>query len=162
MILQQDQIKYTTFTTFTQILIINTLNIFNKIWISGDFLSDWRKAIIIPLPKPGKNPTNPTNYHPITLTSSICKTMEWMMNRKLVWYLESHNLLSDLQCGFRSSHSTIDHLVRFEMFCREAFIHNQHLVLVIFYFEKAYDTTWKYGILKDLMVSAQEDAFLIL
>ena len=72
------------------------------------------------------------------------------MNRKLVWYLESHNLLSDLQCGFRSSHSTIDHLVRFEMFCREAFIHNQHLVLVIFYLEKAYNTTWKYGILKDL------------
>ena len=45
---------------------------------------------------------------------------------------------------------TVDHLVRFEMFCREAFIHNQHLVSVFFDLEKAYDTTWKYGIMKDL------------
>ena len=44
----------------------------------------------------------------------------------------------------------IDHLVRFETFCREAFIHNQLLVLVFFDLEKAYDTTWKYGIIKHL------------
>ena len=49
------------------------LNIFNKIWISGDFPPDWRKAIIIPIPKPGKDPTNPSNYRPIALTSCICK-----------------------------------------------------------------------------------------
>ena len=36
------------------------------------------------------------------------------------------------------------------LFCREAFIHNQHLVSVFFDLEKAYDTTWKYGIMKDL------------
>ena len=33
---------------------------------------------------------------------------------------------------------------------REAFIHNQHLVSVFFDLEKAYDTTWKYEIMKDL------------
>ena len=76
--------------------------------------------------------------------------MERMINRRLLWYLESHNLLTNVQCGFRSRRSTVDHLVRFETFCREAFIHNQHLVLVFFDFEKAYDTTWKYGIMKDL------------
>ena len=27
------------------------LNIFNKIWISDNFLSDWRKAIVMPVPK---------------------------------------------------------------------------------------------------------------
>ena len=126
------------------------LNIFNKIWISGDFPSDWRKAIVIPIPKPGKDPNNPTSYRPIALTSCICKTMERMINRRLVWYLESHNLLTNVQCGFRSRRSTVDHLVRFETFCREAFIHNQHLVSVFFDLEKAYDTTWKYGIMKDL------------
>ena len=68
-----------------------------------------------------------------------------MINRRLVWYLESHNLLTNVQCGFRSRRSTVDHLVRFETFWREAFIHNQHFDL-----EKAYDTTWKYGIMRDL------------
>ena len=75
-----------------------------------------------------------------------------MTNRRLVWYLESHNLLTNVQCGFRSRRSTVDHLVRFETFCREAFIHNQHLVSVFFDLEKAYDTTWKYGVMKDLQV----------
>ena len=119
-------------------------------WISGDFPPDWRKAIIIPIPKPGKDPTNPTNYRPIALTSCICKTMERMINRRLVWYLESHNLLTNVQCAFRSRRCTVDHLVRFETFCREAFIHNHHLVSVFFDLEKAYDTTWKYGIMRDL------------
>ena len=108
------------------------------------------KAIVIPIPKPGKDPTNPTSYRPIALTSCICKTMERMINRRLVWYLESHKLLTNVQCGFRSKRSTVDHLVRFETFCREAFIHNQHLVSVFFDLEKAYDTTWKYEIMKDL------------
>ena len=54
-----------------------------------------------------------------------------------------------LMC-FRSKRSTVDHLVRFETFYREAFIHNQHLVSVFFDLEKAYDTTWKYKIMKDL------------
>ena len=105
---------------------------------------------VIPIPKPGKDPTNPTKYRPIALTSCICKTMERMLNRRLIWYLESHNLLTNVQCGLRSRRSTVDHLVRFETFCREAFIHNQHLVSVFFDLEKAYDTTWKYGIMKDL------------
>ena len=52
---------------------------------------------------------------------------------------------TNVQCGFRSRRSTVDHLVRFEVF-----IHNQHLISVFFDLEKAYDTTWKYGIMKDL------------
>ena len=76
--------------------------------------------------------------------------MERRINRRLVWSVESHNLLTNVQCRFRSRRSTVDHLGRFETFCREAFIHNQHLVSVFFDLEKAYDTTWKYGIMKDL------------
>ena len=42
-----------------------------KIWFSGDFPSYWRKAIVIPVTKSSKDPTNPTNYRPIALTSCI-------------------------------------------------------------------------------------------
>ena len=67
-----------------------------------------------------------------------------------VWYLEKHGLLSKQQCGYRSNRSTVDHLVRLETFARDAFITNQHLVAVFFDLQKAYDTTWKHGILQDL------------
>ena len=126
------------------------LDIINETWKSDTFPESWREALIISIPKPGKDHFNPLNYRPIALTSCICKTVERMVNERLVWYLEKNGLLAKQQCGYRSNRSTVDHLVRLETFIRDAFIHNQHLVAVFFDLQKAYDTTWKYGILKDL------------
>ena len=62
---------------------------FSLLLIKSGYLVTWRKAIIIPIPKPGKDPTSPTNYRLIGLTSCI----ERMFKRRCVWYLEFHNLL---------------------------------------------------------------------
>jgi len=126
------------------------LDIFNEIWLSGNFPPSWHNAIVVPIPKPGKNLNDPKNYRPIALTSCVCKTMERMVNNRLTWFLETNNLLANIQCGFRKNRSTVDHLVRLETFIRNGFINKQHVVSVFFDLEKAYDTTWKHGILKDL------------
>ena len=126
------------------------LNISNKIWTTQAFPDSWSLATVIPIPKPGKDHTDPNNYRPISLTSCLCKLMEKMVNKRLMWFLEHSDSLSDLQCGFRKNRSTIDHLVRLESFIREAFAAGEHLVAVFFDLEKAFDTTWKHGILKDL------------
>ena len=73
-----------------------------------------------------------------------------MINDRLVWYLEKNKLLFSVQCGFRKQRSTTDHLIRLETFVREVFIQRQHAVAVFFDREKAYDTTWKCGIMRDL------------
>ena len=57
------------------------------IFISNNFLKHWLEAII-PIPKPGKDHSNPINYHPIALTSCIYETREKMVNARLIWYLE--------------------------------------------------------------------------
>ena len=44
----------------------------------------------------------------------------------------------------------MDHLVRLETYIRDAFINKQHVVAIFFDLEKAFDTTWKHGILRDL------------
>ena len=126
------------------------LDLLNDIWETGDLPSIWKLATVIPIPKPEKDHFDPSNYRPIALTSCVCKTMERMINDRLVWFLESNGLLSNIQCGFRQGRSTLDHLVRFESFIRNGFAKNEHVVSVFFDLEKAYDTTWKYGILKDL------------
>ncbi|MCU7801126.1 MAG: hypothetical protein KZQ70_13560, partial [gamma proteobacterium symbiont of Lucinoma myriamae] len=126
------------------------LNIFNQIWETGNVPKSWKEAIIIPIPKPGKDNTDPNNYRPIALTSCICKTLERMINERLIWYLELNNIITEFQSGFRKQRSTNDHLVRLETFIREAFIKKEHLVAVFFDMEKAYDTTWKYGIMNDI------------
>lgn len=145
-----DDIHYQLLKHLPTNSLITLLDIFNLIWKNGTFPKCWTEATIIPIPKPGKDHTEPINYRPIALTSCVCKTMERMINDRLVWFLESNKLISDFQAGFRKNRSTNDHLVRLETSIRDAFIKKQHLVAIFFDLEKAYDTTWKYGILKDL------------
>jgi hypothetical protein len=77
----------------------------NDIWETGDLPSIWKLANVIPIPKPSKDHSEPSNYRPISLTSCVCKTMERMINARLVWFLESNGLLSNIQC------STLDNLL---------------------------------------------------
>ena len=72
------------------------------------------------------------------------------MNNRLMWVLESKGLLASEQCGFRKNRSTADHLVRFDSYIRNAFAKKEHVLAIFFDLEKAYDTTWKYGIPSDL------------
>ena len=112
------------------------LDIINETWKSDTFPESWREALIISIPKPGKDHFKPLNYTPIALSSCICKTVERMVNERLVWYLENNGLLAKQQCGYRSNRSMVDHLVRLETFIRDVFIHNQHLVAVFYWFAK--------------------------
>ena len=124
--------------------------ILNKIWISADFPQQWRAATVIPIPKPNKDHTDPLSYRPIALTSCLCKVLERMINTRLIWYLEKHRILDRSQCGFRKHRSTTDHLVSLERYLRDAFAQRQQAVGLFFDLEKAYETTWQYGIIRDL------------
>ena len=137
------------------------LAIFNHVWQSGEFPSSWHQAIVIPLPKPGKDTSDPNNYRPIALTSCICKTMERMVNSRLIYYLEQNHIITEFQSGFRRQRSTMDQLVRLVTWVREGLANGQHVVAVFFDLEKAYDTTWKYGILSDLFNAGLRGHLLI-
>ncbi|GBM16438.1 putative RNA-directed DNA polymerase from transposon X-element [Araneus ventricosus] len=126
------------------------LDLYNRIWREHYFPTLWQQAIIIPLLKPGKDPTNPSNYRPIALTSCLCKVFERMINKRLIYYMEAKNHLHSSQSGFRTGRSTIDNLLALETDIRLAFLQRKHLIAIFFDIEKAYDTTWRYGILKDL------------
>ena len=90
------------------------LEIYNNIWTGKQFPKSWKQATIIPIPKPGKNPSYPKNYRPIVLTNCLCKTLERMVNHRLVWYLETNNLISNKQCGYKKQQGCIDHLTNLE------------------------------------------------
>ncbi|GFU58610.1 probable RNA-directed DNA polymerase from transposon X-element [Trichonephila clavipes] len=128
----------------------NILFLFNRVWKEHCFPSSWREAIVIPILKPGKVATDPLSYRPIALTSCFCKTFERMVNTRLVYVLEKEKFISPLQSGFRKGRSTLDNLVFLESQIRDAFVRRNHLDSLFFDIEKAYDRTWRYGILRNM------------
>ena len=48
----------------------------------------WKLATIIPISKPGKNNLYAANYRPISLRNCPCKTMERMVYKRIVWFIE--------------------------------------------------------------------------
>ena len=145
-----DDIPYAFLRHMSESAFTFLLNLFNFIWRTGDFPSSWAVAVVLPIPKPGKDHLQATNYRPISLTSCICKVLEKMVNVRLMWYLENGNYLSPVQYGFRKMRSTTDALLSLESSVCEAFANDHHQVTVFFDLEKAYDTAWCHGILRSL------------
>ncbi|CAF4294310.1 unnamed protein product, partial [Rotaria magnacalcarata] len=127
------------------------LSLYNAIWTSHIMPNNWGHAQILPFPKPNKDPTLPTNYRPIALTSCISKLMEKMVAARLSHILETKNYFSEYQFGFRKGRSTIDALQYLTTNIQESFSNNSHVLAVFIDVEKAYDTTWRRGILNILM-----------
>ena len=127
------------------------LDIFNSFWFLGTSPKSWKISIIVAILKPLKDSYLPQNYRPIALTSCISKIYERMVNARLVWYLESKNLLSNRQFGFRKNRSTIDPLTFLSREIQNAFAVQNQTIAVFFDLEKAYDTTWRGGVLMQLV-----------
>ncbi|GBN97857.1 putative RNA-directed DNA polymerase from transposon X-element [Araneus ventricosus] len=142
-----DGITYNMLRHLNTASLSSLLLLFNRIWTEQEYPSQWHEAIVIPILKPGKDSSNPLNYRPIALTSCLCKTLERMVNARLVFELEKQGCISPLQSGFRRGRSTFDNLVLLETQIRNAFVKRNHLVSVFFDIEKAYDRAWRYGIL---------------
>lgn len=83
--------------------------VFRKSLAVAKLPDDWKKAKIVPIPKAG-NSDNPSNFRPISLTSTSCKILEHIILKHLTVLLESNGVLSSCQHGFRSGLSTTTQL----------------------------------------------------
>ncbi|GBM74232.1 RNA-directed DNA polymerase from mobile element jockey [Araneus ventricosus] len=54
-------------------IILNLNTIIHKIMTIGHFPSRWKTATVVPILKPGKDPTDTSSYRPISLLPSISK-----------------------------------------------------------------------------------------
>ena len=79
-------------------------HIFNICYETGILLDAWKKAVVVALHKKG-DMSKACNYRPISLCSVVCKLMESIINSHLLLHLESNNLLSANQFGFRKNKS---------------------------------------------------------
>jgi hypothetical protein len=80
-------------------------HIFTRSIATGVVPSKLKIAKVIPIFKSG-DATDINNYRPISLLSTFSKILEKIVQTRLTSYLETHNLISPNQFGFRSNHST--------------------------------------------------------
>ena len=88
------------------------LAIYNQSFTTGSIPKIWKHGFAIPIPKPGKPKTECSSYCPITLLSCIGKLLERIIQKRIEYFVESKNLLSKSQTGFRPGQGTQDVLRR--------------------------------------------------
>ena len=121
------------------------LSLFNRSWHSHTFPSCWKPSTIIPIHKPGKPSSSPSSFRPISLTSCISKLFERLILSRLTFHLESNDLLSTCQAGFRPGRSSLDQILTLSQSIWDGFQKKKppdRTILASVDFSKAFDSVW--------------------
>ena len=127
--------------------ILNKL--FQLSYTLGTFPTSWKQAHVFPIPKKGDKST-PFNYRPIAITSLISKTMETIITKQLLTFLETNNLLSDHQYGFQKARSNGDRLAYAVHVWSSALKSCGESRMISLDISKAFDRVWHKGLLAKL------------
>ena len=123
--------------------------LFRLILKTGIYPSSWKHVLVQPVPKKGDR-SNPSNYRPIALTSSISKVFENLLNSHFLRHLESHSLLSDHQYGFRKARSTGDILSYLTHVWSSSLKNYGETFAIALDISKAFDRVWHKALLAKL------------
>ncbi len=73
---------------------------------TGIFPNEWKASRVTPIFTSGPK-SNPSNYRPISIIPAIAKIFEKIISDQLYEYLNTNEILTSCQSGFRSLHSTV-------------------------------------------------------
>ncbi|KAG5676799.1 hypothetical protein PVAND_006607 [Polypedilum vanderplanki] len=103
------------------------------------------------IPKKDKDFSNPNNYRPISLLSTVGKLFERIILNFLIHHEDVNNLFINQQFGFRSKHSTTLQIIRIVETASIGFNHNQSTGMVLLDIQKAFDSVWLNGLVFKLI-----------
>ena len=130
-------------TWLLQKIIINIAlplcHIFKFSFAAGIVPHQLKVAKIIPVYKSGRKDLM-DNYRPISLLSCFSKLIEKIVCARLTSFLDTNNLISNAQFGFRKKHSTLQPLVHFLNFVAKALDKKEHCIAIFCDLRKAFDT----------------------
>ena len=94
-----DEISNLLIKNFTLKAVVQFTHIMNAIMQLQYFPQQWKKSIVVPILKPGKNPEDPTSYRPISLLCSLSKLAERVLLTRLKMLGIEQNIPNE-QFGF--------------------------------------------------------------
>ena len=104
----------------------------------GKVPSQCKRAIITPIHKKGRKDCA-NNYRPVSLTSHIIKIFERIIQRHLSHHLESNDILSNIQHGFRAKRSCVSQLIHYYTQHLEYSVDSEPIDAIYLDFAKAFD-----------------------
>ena len=125
--------------------------IYNACLRRGYFPVQWKRYVIIPIVKLGKEgSTEATKYRPISLLNVGGKVLEKLLIDRTNHQIFSHRLLNGNQYGFLPQKSTVDAAMAVKGFARENLQQRNYVVMVSLDVQRAFDAAWWPSIVSNL------------
>lgn len=125
-------------------------NVFNRCLELHYFPERWKTAKVIPIPKPGKDPSLASSYRPISLLSSMSKVFERLILDRFLLHVNTNSILLPEQFGFRHGHSTTHQLRRVVNIINNNKRVAKSTAMATLDVEKAFDNVWHHGLIYKL------------
>ena len=113
--------------------------IYNFSFSSGCVPDHFKLANVIPIHKKD-SVTSMNNYRPISLLYIFNKILEKLMYKRLISFIQRHNLFYEKQFGFREHHSTMHAALLITDKIQRAIEEGQYSYGIFLDFSKAFDT----------------------
>ncbi len=94
--------------------LLKMLHLYNRVWEEGRLPKKVERSDL------SKDPSKPTSYRPIALSSKLCKVMERMIIEMISYELEKKGKLANYQSGFSKGKKYHDALIRLDNEIRKA------------------------------------------
>ncbi|GFS49257.1 probable RNA-directed DNA polymerase from transposon X-element [Trichonephila clavipes] len=134
--------------------------LFNMLLENCYFPKSWRMAVVIPILKPNSDDSNPQNYRPISLLSSLSKAYEFVILNRLNQHCLARNIIIPEQHGFVTKCSTVTQLLRVTELVHTGFQNHQATGMLSVDIVKAFDEIWHDGLISKMMRLGFSDQIL--
>ena len=134
-----DGIPFSYLKDALPVLIFYIFVIINTSIVTGIFPKSWKHPFVIPYFKNGDT-DNVGNYRPISLLPILSKVLEKIVANQLMSYLETNELLSQSQHGFRKNLSTETALLKVNEYIYNNIDNKNISLLLLLDLSKAFDS----------------------
>ncbi|GFW97269.1 RNA-directed DNA polymerase from mobile element jockey [Trichonephila clavipes] len=125
--------------------------LFNLLMENCHFPKNWKTAMVVPILKSNSDNTQPQNYRPISLLSSLSKAYEFVLLNRLNQHCIARNIIIPEQQGFVTQCSTVAQLLRVTELIHHGFQNNHATGMLFVDIAKAFDKIWYDGLLSKMM-----------
>jgi hypothetical protein len=123
-------------------------HIVNACFKYSHFPTAWKQANVIPILKPGKDPSDPKSSRPISLLNALIKILGRLLLQRLKSHVADHRIYLNKQFGSRKKHSTSHQLLRVTKHIASGLAAKLSTGMLLLNYQKAFDCVWLHKLLE--------------